>query len=222
MMDDTTKVAGSGQVMSSIPHRRAADRPSGVGGGGVNMVTLSNLLVWGVIVIHACCCFEAAAFSPKPIHNNHRRIGLLGPVRKSMPYVQSLATPDSEVTAINTDTKAESNNTNGLDTDDSNNKGIHSIILPPVELIQGNAFSLLAGLSTITLLKSEERKDAIGKGGGTGSSATNWIDEESAYMLQKALDRSALKVRLTIFCIISTDTFILTICILKVCCFPYY
>jgi hypothetical protein len=222
-------MARSGQGMSSTPHRRAAaDRHSGGVVCGVNMVTLSNLVVWAVIMIHTSGCFDVAAFSPHPptnhIHNN-RRIGLLGRVRKYMPCLASLATPNNpDVTTVNTNTKNESNNSinNGLENDnDSNNKkGIR--MMPPVELIQGNAFSLLAGLSTITLLKSEERKDAIGKGGGTGSSATNWIDEESAYMLQKALDRSALKVRLTIFCIISTDTFILTICILKVCCFPYY
>jgi len=58
-----------------------------------------------------------------------------------------------------------------------------------------DAFSTLASLSTITLLRSDQRRDAVGKESGTqAASATNWIDEESSFMLKQALNKLFLKL----------------------------
>lgn len=58
-----------------------------------------------------------------------------------------------------------------------------------------DAFSLLSDLSVSALLRSDMRRDAIGKGQGESapSSATNWIDDRSAYALRQALDKIQLK-----------------------------
>mmetsp|Transcript_40621 Transcript_40621/g.73261 ORF Transcript_40621/g.73261 Transcript_40621/m.73261 type:complete len:781 (+) Transcript_40621:39-2381(+) len=54
-------------------------------------------------------------------------------------------------------------------------------------------FTLLSNLAAITLLQSDRRRDAIGKeAGAQASSATNWIDEGSAFTLRKALDKLKL------------------------------
>ena len=54
-------------------------------------------------------------------------------------------------------------------------------------------FTLLSTLAAITLLQSDRRRDAIGKEtGAQASSATNWIDEGSAFALRKALDKLQL------------------------------
>jgi len=51
----------------------------------------------------------------------------------------------------------------------------------------------LARLTATTIIQSEKRKNAVGKKVGTqGSSATNWIDEESAYYLKSAFDKVRL------------------------------
>jgi len=52
------------------------------------------------------------------------------------------------------------------------------------------AFHALAELTTQTLIKSDMRRDAIGKESGAQStSATNWIDDHSAFVLQQALEK---------------------------------
>jgi hypothetical protein len=57
------------------------------------------------------------------------------------------------------------------------------------------AFSLLASLAATCILESEMKKDAIrADGSQTPSSATNWIDDRSAYAIQSALDQIELKV----------------------------
>lgn len=57
-----------------------------------------------------------------------------------------------------------------------------------------SAFFVLANLAFRCLLESERRRDAIGKEGGlgTGSSATNWIDERTSFHVKQALDRLEL------------------------------
>jgi len=54
-------------------------------------------------------------------------------------------------------------------------------------------FTLLSTLAATTLLQSDRRRDAIGKSkGAQASSATNWIDEGSAFTLRNALDKLKL------------------------------
>ena len=89
---------------------------------------------------------------------------------------------------------------------------------------EDNAFNLLAGRAAVCLLQSDMRRDAVGKsvstgrvalgyygrrssnlthaassegksGGTQASSATNWINDASAFALQKAFDKIELKVR---------------------------
>ncbi|KAL7434255.1 hypothetical protein ACHAXM_003966 [Skeletonema potamos] len=51
-------------------------------------------------------------------------------------------------------------------------------------------FTLLSTLAATTLLQSDRRRDAIGlDAGAQASSATNWIDEGSAFAFRKALDK---------------------------------
>ena len=60
---------------------------------------------------------------------------------------------------------------------------------------QDSAFDLLAGRAALCLLESDIRRDAIGKEAGTqASSATNWINDASAFALQKAFDRLCIKL----------------------------
>ena len=62
-------------------------------------------------------------------------------------------------------------------------------------LTEDNAFDLLAGRSALCLLESDIRRDAIGKEAGTqASSATNWINDASAFALQKAFDQLRIKL----------------------------
>jgi hypothetical protein len=52
-----------------------------------------------------------------------------------------------------------------------------------------DAFTLLSSLAATTLLQSDRRRDAIGKDiGAQASSATNWIDEGSAFRLRSVLN----------------------------------
>jgi hypothetical protein len=53
-----------------------------------------------------------------------------------------------------------------------------------------NAFNLLAGRAAVCLLQSDMRRDRK----PSGSSATNWINDASAFALQKALDKIQLKL----------------------------
>ncbi|KAL7451136.1 hypothetical protein ACHAWC_002980 [Mediolabrus comicus] len=51
-------------------------------------------------------------------------------------------------------------------------------------------FTLLSTLAATTLLQSDRRRDAVGKDAGAqASSATNWIDEGSAFAFRKLLDK---------------------------------
>jgi hypothetical protein len=51
-------------------------------------------------------------------------------------------------------------------------------------------FDLVAELAAVCLYQSDIRRDAIGAAAGKqGSSATNWIHDPSAFLLQKALDQ---------------------------------
>ena len=61
-----------------------------------------------------------------------------------------------------------------------------------------NAFHLIASTAAACLLQSDLRRDAMG-GGEPGktqasSSATNWINDASAFALQKAIDKIELKL----------------------------
>jgi len=71
-------------------------------------------------------------------------------------------------------------------------------ILDPVqgeEVSSSNIFDLVAARSAVCLYQSDIRRDAIGKGAGKqASSATNWIHDESAFALQKSIDRLKLKL----------------------------
>ncbi|KAL3802766.1 hypothetical protein HJC23_007543 [Cyclotella cryptica] len=56
-----------------------------------------------------------------------------------------------------------------------------------------DAFTLLASLAATTLLQSDRRRDALGKDSGAqASSATNWIDEGSAFRLRSWLNQLEL------------------------------
>ena len=59
-----------------------------------------------------------------------------------------------------------------------------------------DAFALVAHLSATALVRSDFRRDAIGKDAGeqAPAGATNWIDEESAFVLQKTMDKLSLKL----------------------------
>lgn len=60
---------------------------------------------------------------------------------------------------------------------------------------QDNAFNVMAGRAAVCLVQSDMRRDAIGQPGGTqASSATNWINDASAFALQKAFDKVTLKL----------------------------
>lgn len=80
-------------------------------------------------------------------------------------------------------------------TDDALVKPTTTTSLPEIEVNNDDAFSLLSSLAAVTLLKSDARRDAIGKGSGAqGSSAANFIDEQSAFTLQSTINRLALKL----------------------------
>lgn len=56
-------------------------------------------------------------------------------------------------------------------------------------------FTLLSTLAATTLLQSDRRRDAVGKDAGAqASSATNWIDEGSAFAFRKLLDKVTLRI----------------------------
>lgn len=75
-------------------------------------------------------------------------------------------------------TEERKNSTNENDDDDEDNDEV---------------LKTLARLTATTIIQSEKRKNAVGKKVGTqGSSATNWIDEESAYYLKSAFDKVRL------------------------------
>jgi hypothetical protein len=58
-----------------------------------------------------------------------------------------------------------------------------------------NAFEAVASHASFCLLQSDVRRDAVGKPQGTqASSATNWINDASAFVLQKALDKAVSQV----------------------------
>ena len=70
-----------------------------------------------------------------------------------------------------------------------------------------NAFDTLSNLAMTLLYQSDMKRDAKAKGSststdgggsggstGSGSSATNWIDDQSSFVLQQALDRIAIKL----------------------------
>jgi len=58
-----------------------------------------------------------------------------------------------------------------------------------------DAFSTLAGLATTCLLECERKRDAVGQNANSQpSSATNWIDEKSSFVLKQAFDKIQIKV----------------------------
>lgn len=58
-----------------------------------------------------------------------------------------------------------------------------------------DAFTLVSSLAATTLLQSDRRRDAIGKDvGAQASSATNWIDEGSAFRLRSVLNKLELRM----------------------------
>ena len=67
--------------------------------------------------------------------------------------------------------------------------------IPPVN---DDAFSLLAEMASSALIRSDMRRDAKGDKGGPSasgpSSATNWIDDESAYTLGQLLNKVSLRL----------------------------
>ena len=57
------------------------------------------------------------------------------------------------------------------------------------------AFDVVASHAAFCLLQSDVRRDAVGKPQGTqASSATNWINDASAFVLQKAMDKLCIKL----------------------------
>ncbi|KAL7468258.1 hypothetical protein ACHAXS_008485, partial [Conticribra weissflogii] len=59
-------------------------------------------------------------------------------------------------------------------------------------------FRLLASLAATTLLQSDRRRDALGKDAGAqASSATNWVDEGSAFRFRNGLDKLAVFLPMT-------------------------
>jgi len=72
---------------------------------------------------------------------------------------------------------------------------VNYVTVPPAD---DDAFSMLAELASSALIQSDMRRDAKGTKGGKSasgpSSATNWIDDESAYALQQALNQLSLKL----------------------------
>jgi len=63
------------------------------------------------------------------------------------------------------------------------------------DLVPKNPFELISCLASSCLYHSYLKKDAGGKaGGGDTASGTNWIDEEKAFLLKNALDRTILKL----------------------------
>jgi hypothetical protein len=69
-----------------------------------------------------------------------------------------------------------------------------------VELLEEGVtiFEAVASRAATCLLESDKRRDAKGKASGTpASSATNWIDEATAFSLEQVFDRIKLKVRNT-------------------------
>ncbi len=82
-------------------------------------------------------------------------------------------------------------------TDAASKKYVTGTIAP----VDDDAFSMLAELASSALIQSDMRRDAKGDKGGKGgksasgpSSATNWIDDQSAYALQQALNKLSLKL----------------------------
>ncbi|KAL7534075.1 hypothetical protein ACHAXR_007334 [Thalassiosira sp. AJA248-18] len=58
---------------------------------------------------------------------------------------------------------------------------------------EDDPFTLISTLAATTLLQSDRRRDAIGKeSGAQASSATNWIDEGSSFVLKNVLDKLKL------------------------------
>jgi ATPase family associated with various cellular activities (AAA) len=64
------------------------------------------------------------------------------------------------------------------------------------DIDQDNAFNVLAARAATCLLQSDLRRDAIGQppGGTQASSATNWINDASAFALQKTFEKVELKL----------------------------
>ena len=90
----------------------------------------------------------------------------------SPPPLQSTATP------IEADSTQQSDQENVLQTQQT--------IVDEDE----DPFTLLSTLAATTLLQSDRRRDAVGKDAGAqASSATNWIDEGSAFAFRKLLDK---------------------------------
>lgn len=74
---------------------------------------------------------------------------------------------------------------------ESSRKSTPDFSTPIVE--EGNIFDLVAARAAVCLYQSDIRRDAIGKAAGVqASSATNWINDASAFALQKSLDKLTL------------------------------
>ena len=75
-----------------------------------------------------------------------------------------------------------------------------------LDVSDDNPFELLAGRATMCLYQSDLRRDAVGDAALIQpSSATNWINDASAFALQKAFDKIELKVS-TCPCLTLNDT----------------
>ena len=124
------------------------------------------LILLHLLLLHFLNTFIIQALSP-PIqqrrnHNSRNRIGFFQSTVVSSPETQATAVADIP-------------------------------IVPDAHYDADDVFSLVAQLAGACLLKSDIRKDAIGKEAGTqASSATNWINDASAFALQQGFDRLKL------------------------------
>ena len=115
------------------------------------------------LLVAAGCLSPVGGFSLPTLPPSNRHISLL---------LSSTATP------IPADSTQQSDKENALPT--------QQIIVDEDD----DPFTLLSTLAATTLLSSDRRRDAVGKDAGAqASSATNWIDEGSAFAFRKALDK---------------------------------
>ena len=121
-----------------------------------------------------------------------------------------LAVPVNGFTASNTRTQEgrssrwmlSSTPTTAAETPKTVNGDAAVVEIPNVEAIEqvelegATIFEAVASRAASCLLESDKRRDAKGKASGTpASSATNWIDDATAFSLQRVFDRIKLKVR---------------------------
>ena len=139
-----------------------------------------------VVIILMCQTLESMTFMTNNVivTPSSRRLNKKNKVVRAFTHNGAALNSVSDGAAIE-------NKINGHNNDDTNN---NSNVNDNEEI---NAFEMIASLAVTTLYQSDIKRDAKSNTNGStgsGSSATNWIDDRSSYALTQALNQIELKL----------------------------